>query len=43
MKKILKPVILSLFLSALILIPLKVSALDNTYLGDNCIIKLNVT
>ena len=39
MKKILKPVILSLFLSALILIPLKVSALDNTYLGDNCINK----
>ncbi|WP_291629700.1 glycosyltransferase [Clostridium sp.] len=39
MKKILKTILLSLFLSAIILIPLKVNALDNSYLGDKCISK----
>lgn len=39
MKKILKTILLSLFLSAIILIPLKANALDNSYLGDKCISK----
>ncbi|MGN0027290.1 MAG: glycosyltransferase, partial [Clostridium sp.] len=39
MKKILKTMLLSLFLSAIILIPLKANAIDNSYLGDTCISK----